>query len=73
MKNKITKKTTLAEILKIEKSEKILSKHNVPCVTCPYAKMEMEKLEIGTVCKTYGIDEEKLLEELNKVYRAKAL
>ncbi len=73
MKNKITKKTTLAEVLKIEKGGQILSEHKVPCVTCPYAKMEMEKLEIGTICKTYGINEGKLLKELNKVYRAKAL
>ncbi len=63
---KIIKDTTLADILEVPGSEKILAKHNVPCVTCPFAKMEMDKLKIGQICKIYGIDTEKLLMELNK-------
>jgi len=61
---KITKDTTLAEILLIPGAEKILTKHNLPCLWCPFAKMEMENLKIGDVCKMYGIDLEKLLKEL---------
>jgi hypothetical protein len=63
---KITKNTSLAEVLKHSGAEKILAKYNVPCVTCPFAKMEMDKLKIGQICKIYGIDIDKLLRELNK-------
>lgn len=63
---KITKNTSLAEVLECSDAEKILTKHNVPCVTCPFAKMEMDKLKIGQICKIYKIDINKLLKELNK-------
>ncbi len=63
---KITKDTSLTKILKHSEAEKILAKHNVPCVTCPFVKMEMDKLKIGQICKIYGIDIDKLLKELNK-------
>ncbi len=63
---KITKNTALADILEVPGSEKILAKYNLPCLTCPFAKMEMEQLKIGQVCKMYGIDLKGLLEELNK-------
>lgn len=64
--NKVTKETTLSEILETPGAEKILAKHKVPCLTCPFAKMEMQNLKLGDICKMYGIDLEKLLEELNK-------
>ncbi len=63
---KITKDTSLTKVLEDLGAEKILAKHNVPCVTCPFAKMEMDKLKIGQICKIYGIDIDKLLKELNK-------
>lgn len=66
---KITKNTTLAEILEIPEAEKILVKHNLPCLGCAFAKMEMEELKIGEICKIYGIEIEKLLEELNNLYQ----
>lgn len=59
---------TLSEILKIPGAEEVLGKHNFPCVSCPYAKMEMEKLELGNVCGKYGIDVEGLIKDLEKVY-----
>jgi len=61
---KITKETTLVEILEIPGTEEVLTKHGVPCVTCPYAKMEMDKLKIGEVCKMYGVNLVKLLKDL---------
>ena len=64
---KITENTTLAEILKNPEVEKILAKYNLPCLGCPFAKLEMENLKIGEICKMYGIDIEKLLKELNGV------
>ncbi len=66
---KITKDTTLTEILKYPEAEKILVKYNLPCLTCPFAKMEAEKLKIGQVCQMYGIDLENLLKELNEMLR----
>ena len=66
MRNKITADTTLAEILKLPKAEKILAKYNLPCLGCPFAKLEIENLKIGEVCKMYEINLEKLLRELNE-------
>ena len=66
MPNKITEDTTLTEILKLPEAEKILAKYNLPCLSCPLAKFEIENLTIGQVCKMYGIDLENLLKELNK-------
>jgi hybrid cluster-associated redox disulfide protein len=65
---KITEDTTLAELLDDPKAKKVLEKYNLPCLSCPFAKMEMEGLKIGDVCKMYDIDIEKLLRELNRIY-----
>jgi hybrid cluster-associated redox disulfide protein len=62
---KITENTTLAEILEKPELVKILVKYNLPCLSCPFAKMEMENLKIGEICQMYDIDVEKLLKELN--------
>lgn len=42
-----------------------LAKHGVPCPTCPMAAMEMDKLTIGMVSETYGLDADAILAELN--------
>jgi len=62
----ITENTILSEVLKQKGAEKILAKHNLPCLTCPMAKFEIEILKLGQVCETYEIDIKKLLKELNK-------
>lgn len=66
MENEITKDTTLAEVFEKEGSEEILAKYNLPCLTCPFAKFEMDKLKIGKICENYDIDIKNLLKELNK-------
>ena len=63
---KITQKTKLDKILEMKNGEAVLAKNGVPCVSCPMVKTEMDKLEIGKVCKMYGLDSEKILKELNK-------
>jgi len=63
----ITKTTTLAKILKIKGAEKVLAKNGVPCVFCPMAQFEIDKLKIGEVCKMYKLNLEKILKELNKL------
>ncbi len=62
---RITSKTTLAKILEKKGAEEILAKHNVPCMSCPLASLELEKLEIGKVCKMYGLNLKKIIKELN--------
>ena len=62
---KITSKTTLAKIIEQPKGGEILSKHGVPCMGCPMAQMEIDKLEIGKVCKMYGLPAKKIIDELN--------
>jgi hypothetical protein len=64
--DKITENTTLAEVLGDEKAKKVLERHNLPCLSCPFAKFEMEKLKLGDICRMYGIDLKKMLEDLNK-------
>jgi len=64
---KVDKDTVLGEIVKHKGGEEILHKHHVPCVTCPMAAMEMGVLKVGDVCKMYGIDEKKLIEDLKKL------
>lgn len=66
MPNKVNKNTTLAEILKIPKADKILAKYNLPCLGCPMAAFELSNLKIGDVCQIYGIDSDGLIRELNK-------
>jgi hypothetical protein len=66
---KITEKTNLSEILKNPKLVEILEKYNFPCLACPFAKMEIENLEIGKVCDLYGIEVKKVLKELNKAIK----
>jgi len=64
---KFTKETTLSELLENPKAKGILAKYNLPCLTCPFAESEMEKLKLDDICKAYRIDLGSLLKELNKV------
>jgi len=62
---KITKNTTLKKILGKKGAEDILAKNGVPCISCPMATMEIDKLKIGQICKMYGLNLEKILKDLN--------
>ena len=62
---KVTEKTTLKKILNKKNVEEILAKNGEPCLSCPMAQFEIDKLEIGEVCKMYDLDLEKILKELN--------
>lgn len=50
----------------MKNGEEILTKYNLPCLSCPMAALEIDKLEIGQVAEMYGIDADKLIKELNK-------
>jgi len=67
MSDKITKDTTLSEILRRRGAEDILAKHKIPCLTCPFAAQEMDKLKIGEIAGMYNIDLNGLLKDLNKI------
>ena len=64
---KITKDTTLSEIFENQKAGEVLAKHNVPCLTCPFASLEMNQLTLGQICEMYKIDLKSLLTDLNNL------
>jgi len=64
---KITSKTTLAKIIEQKNGTKVLIENGVPCLACPMSQFEIDKLKIGEVCKMYGLNEEKILKELNSL------
>ena len=68
---KITKDTTLAKVLDIKGAEKILSEFQMSCLGCAMAQMEMDSLKLGDICSMYGINLNKLLEELNIIAKKK--
>jgi hypothetical protein len=63
---KITSKTTLKKIMDKKGGSEILIKNGVPCLSCPMASFEIDKLKIGEVCKMYKLNLDKILKELNK-------
>ena len=64
---KVTKDTTLAQALRIPGAGKALTGFRMPCMGCPMAAMEMERLKLGEICATYGLDLKGMLEKLNKL------
>jgi hypothetical protein len=63
---KITGNTVLAKILEKNGAGQVLMENGVPCMSCPMASFEIDKLKIGEVCKMYGLNLDKILKELNK-------
>lgn len=64
---KVNESTVLSEVLKIKGAEEVLAKHKLPCLSCPMASMELGMLKLGEVCRTYGIDVKKVLQDLKKL------
>ena len=64
---KITKDSVLGEVMELKDVEKVLHENKVPCIHCPMAQMEMNTLKVGQICKMYGLDEKKLIKELNEL------
>lgn len=60
-----TEDTTLKEVLEFAGGGEVLSKHNVPCLGCPMAQMEMGQLTLKDICSAYRIDLKNLLIDLN--------
>ncbi len=68
---KFNRNTKLSEILGNKKLEKVLGKFNFPCLSCPMAQYEMSYLTLGQVATSYGLNIDKILEELNKIFNKK--
>jgi hypothetical protein len=64
---KITSETTLAKILKAKGAAEVLMENGVPCLSCPMASLEIDKLKIGEVCKMYKLPAAKIIQELNNL------
>jgi hypothetical protein len=64
--NQFTEKTTLAQLPQDLKTQKILAKHGVPCISCPHVGIEQDSLTMGFISKAYGIDLKALLDDLNR-------
>jgi len=62
---KITSTTTLKKILEKKGADVVLAENNVPCLGCPMASIEIDKLKIGEVCKAYKLNLKKILKELS--------
>jgi hypothetical protein len=67
MAEKFTEKTVLGDLLNDPEASKILAKYKLPCLHCAMAAFEMGMLTIGDASRTYGIDLEGLLSELNEM------
>ena len=63
---KINAGTTLDKIIDKKGGMEAMAKHGVPCISCPMAQFEIDKLEIGEVCKMYGLNLKGILADLNK-------
>lgn len=65
--NEITEEMTLREIMEFPGAVEILQKYRLPCLSCPMAAIEIAKVRIGEVARTYGIDVKALIRELNEL------
>ena len=66
----INEKTLLIDLFDIPAARRILAEYNLPCLSCPMAAKEMAHLELGVVAAMYGLNLEKILQELNQVLGA---
>ncbi len=73
MKSKITGESTVENVLKINGSADVLNKYGVPCLHCPMASMEMDRLTLGYVCSAYNLNLKGLLKELNSLGKPKTV
>lgn len=62
-----TEDTNLETLLESEKAQEVLAEHEVPCLGCPMAKLEMQDLTLGQICEQYDLDLEKILTKLNQL------
>ncbi len=67
MANKYSEETKLEEVLKTPETSAVIAKYELPCLHCSMAAYEAQVLTLGMISKTYGIDLDGLLKELNEL------
>jgi len=63
---KYTESSVLSEIINDPKGRKVLEDYNIPCLSCPFASLEIDKLRLGDICKAYKLDLNGILKKLNE-------
>lgn len=63
---KIKAETKLSDILDRPEAVEILTRYQLPCLSCPLAAYEVSRLSLGEVAERYGMPLEEILAELNK-------
>lgn len=67
MANKYSEDTKLEEVLKTPETSAVIAKYELPCLHCAMAAYEAKILTLGVISRTYGIDLDGLLKELNEL------
>jgi len=67
MADKYSEDTKLEEVLKTPETSAVIAKYELPCLHCAMAAYEAKVLTLGMISKTYGIDLDGLLKELNEL------
>ncbi|HAJ95865.1 MAG TPA: disulfide oxidoreductase [Actinobacteria bacterium] len=67
MADKYTADSKLEEVLKTPETSAIIDKFQLPCLHCAMAAYEAKILTLGQIAKTYGIDLDGMLKELNEL------
>ncbi|MEM0231271.1 MAG: hypothetical protein QXW00_00625 [Candidatus Woesearchaeota archaeon] len=65
--SEINENSSLAEVLQIPGADEVLHKYSLPCMGCPLIGFEIGMLKLGEVCRTYGIDEKKVISEIRNL------
>jgi len=67
MADKYTEDSKLEEVLKTPETSAVIAKYELPCLHCAMAAYEANILTLGQIAKTYGIDLDGMLKELNEL------
>ena len=67
MADKYTEDSKLEEVLKTPETSAVIAKYELPCLHCAMAAYEANILTLGQIAKTYGIDLDAMLKELNEL------
>jgi len=67
MTDKYTEDSKLEEVLKTPETSAVIAKYELPCLHCAMAAYEAKILTLGQIAKSYGIDLDGMLKELNEL------
>jgi len=67
MTDKYTEDSKLEEVLKTPETSAVIAKYELPCLHCAMAAYEAKILTLGQIAKSYSIDLDGMLKELNEL------